>query len=396
MTNSYLLSVVIPTRNRQYFATHAIRQVLSCTGEETQVVVQDNSDTDELREMIGQELHTGRVDYTHTSSPLSFSMNFDMAIGRARGAYVCIIGDDDGVLPTIVEVAAWAAKHGIQAVTPSLNAVYYWPGSVSGAREELNACVLDTGSSDRVHYIHPQAELDVLLARGGLDYMALDLVKIYHGLVARELLQVVKDRTGSFFGGLSPDIYSAVALSSFASLSVSIEWPITLPGTCRVSGGGQSAAGTHVGELTQAPHFRGTKDYEWSTEVPAFYSVETIWADSCLAALRDLGRVDLLNGFNHRLLRRVLARRYPDQVSTVPQMPGVAGHVEGYTRYRVALLARRVRRRAIALRRRPQRLCHLDNIELAVSQLTSRPEWTRFVELSRQALSNASLPEDPA
>jgi hypothetical protein len=395
MGDSYLLSVIIPTRNRPYFATHAIRQVLSCTGEETQVVVHDNSDTDELREMIGQELHADRVDYAHTSSPLSFSMNFDLAIGRARGAYLCIIGDDDGVLPTILEVAAWAAKHGIQAVTPSLNVVYYWPSSVSGAREDLNACVVHTGTSDRVRYIHPQAELDALLARGGLDYLELDLVKIYHGLVARDLLQVVKDRTGSFLGGLSPDIYSAVALSSVASLSVSIQWPITLPGICRASGSGESAAGTHIGELTQAPHFRGTNGYKWSTEVPAFYSVETIWADSCLAALRDLGRVDLLSDFNHRLLRRVLAGRYPGQVPTVSQAPGVGGYVGGYTRYRLVRLARRARRRAIALYRRPQRLCHLDNIEFAVSQLTARPEWVRSVESSRRALSNASLPEGP-
>ena len=44
----YLLSVVIPTRNRQKYAIDSILQIQRVTDERVQIVVQDNSDDSSL------------------------------------------------------------------------------------------------------------------------------------------------------------------------------------------------------------------------------------------------------------------------------------------------------------------------------------------------------------
>ena len=102
--NKYLLSVVIPTRNRQEYAIQAIKQVLNVTGEETQIVIQDNSDNTTLYDSI-KEINTSRVKYNHHEGILSFVDNFEKAVSLAEGRYITLIGDDDGVLGKMIRTA---------------------------------------------------------------------------------------------------------------------------------------------------------------------------------------------------------------------------------------------------------------------------------------------------
>jgi hypothetical protein len=71
--------------------------------------------------------------------------------------------------------------------------------------------------------------------------------------------------------------------------NIYIEFPFTISGICKTSGSADSATGRHTGNWEDAPHFKGHMNYSWSKKVPKFYSVETIWADSALAAIEDLG-----------------------------------------------------------------------------------------------------------
>ena len=47
----YLLSIVVPTRNRQFYAIQTIKQILSIADKSIQVVVSDNSDDNSLKEI---------------------------------------------------------------------------------------------------------------------------------------------------------------------------------------------------------------------------------------------------------------------------------------------------------------------------------------------------------
>ena len=48
MKNNFLLSVVIPTKNRENYASATVEQILNINDDRIQVVIQDNSDTRKL------------------------------------------------------------------------------------------------------------------------------------------------------------------------------------------------------------------------------------------------------------------------------------------------------------------------------------------------------------
>ena len=155
-----------------------------------------------------------------------------------------------------------------------------------------------------------KTEINKLLESGGQNYLKYNLVKIYHGIVKKSAMDRVKSITGNYFGGLSPDIYSSVALSLVIDKVLKIDYPLTIPGVCSKSGAGHSSTGRHHGNLEDAPQLKGHINYQWSSLVPRFYCVETLWADSALAAFKEMGRLDLLDKFNVPRLSAYCYLRY--------------------------------------------------------------------------------------
>jgi hypothetical protein len=319
VNNGPVLSIVIPTRNRAEYALCAIRQVLSIDQTDMQLVVQDNSDDDSLRHMCAEYAEDRRLIYNYSPGTLSFVDNFNEAVSLAKGEYVAVIGDDDGVNPEILDVARWARARGVQAIKPGLQAVFFWPNvglSFTVTTGDTGVFVIEPIAGDvTVRPTGPQ--LKRLLNDGCQEYLGRDLVKLYHGMVRRDGLERVRETTGSYLGGLSPDIYGAVALSAVIDEVVCIDYPLTIPGVCRTSGSADSGTGRHIGELRDAPHFAGHSEYEWAAEVPEFYSVETIWADSALAAVRDMRRTDLLASFKPQYLAGFCMLRHAEYGSLV-------------------------------------------------------------------------------
>ena len=89
-----LLSIIIPTCNRQVYAASAIRCALAIPSSDIEVVVQDCSDEDTLSSLIAAESLDKRLSYRY-ERPAYMIQNWNRAIGRAIGEYLCLIGDDD-------------------------------------------------------------------------------------------------------------------------------------------------------------------------------------------------------------------------------------------------------------------------------------------------------------
>ena len=316
MGNSPLLSIIIPTRNRQKYAISAITSILSISAPDLELVVQDNSDSRDLEEYIRSNINDTRLRYNYTSTPLSFIDNFDAAVSLASGKYLCIIGDDDGVNPEIIEATRWADRNDIDALRQkTVSARYLWPES--GVPSTLFTNVSTNGVfainsfSGKVIRPDPEVEMRKLVQRGGFKYLETEIPRLYPGIVKHECLNKVREKTGSFFGGLSPDIFAAVVIANFTKNVVSIDYPLTIDGVSKSSGSAQGARGEHVGSLEDAPHFRYRGTYKWAEIIPRFYSVQTIWADSTVAALKALGRDDLLRDFNLPLLAAYCVAAHP-------------------------------------------------------------------------------------
>lgn len=285
---SYLLSIVVPTRNRQKYAIQSVLQIYHVTDERVQIVVQDNSDEEGLEEMLASEQLGNRVKYTFIRERITGVANYAGGIEQSDGEYVCCIGDDDGVLRRIVDVTQWAKEHNVPAVKPGVQASYIWPETTA---EFPTGCLNLEYTDSSFFYVNPKRELIPFLESGCIDLPTALLVKAYHGIVRKDMFENIFQKTGKYCGGLSPDIYLSVSLSLCSESLLCMNLPLTIFGACKQSTTGDSINRINVGKLEQAPHFIG-QPYTWSDKVPRYYCGTNIWADSAMHALEEMGAVE--------------------------------------------------------------------------------------------------------
>ena len=309
--NNFILSIIMPTKNRQKYCISSLEQitrVIDNSSLNIEVLIKDNSDTNILEDEINN-LKKTYISYYYESGIVSFVDNFDDAVKKSKGKYLLIIGDDDGVLPYLIDVILLMEKNNIDAIIPDLGAVYFWPSSKDIVKNSRNGLLVLSKKPVKCKIVDTNKGLKNLINKAGQDYQNLNLARIYHGIVKKDILVLNKDF--KYFGGLTPDIYSSVILSINSRKTVRISLPITISGICEKSGSSDSATGKHTGNLKDAPHFRGHSNYVWYKEIPAIYTVETIWAETVIKALIDSSAYELLNNFNFNKLNEILLKKYP-------------------------------------------------------------------------------------
>lgn len=101
-----VVSVLIPTRNRPRLAIKAVRSALAQTYRPIEVVVTDNSDTDQLGDMLAS-IGDERIRYVKNSENIGPILNWRKALDIANGEYCIVLPDDDYLInPFYVEDAA--------------------------------------------------------------------------------------------------------------------------------------------------------------------------------------------------------------------------------------------------------------------------------------------------
>jgi glycosyltransferase involved in cell wall biosynthesis len=292
------LSILIATRNRQKYARIAIESILNIQDDDLELIIQDNSDTDDLKDCLARYANDARLIYRYTPPPFSSIDNFNAAIELAKGCYVCLIGDDDGVNPEIMDAARWAKENDLDALRPEIAVNYFWPDAENVIESKINGLLNIHDFSGRFSIPDTEQEMRTLVENGCQQYYKTMLPKLYHGIVKRECLEDIKRRTNQYIKGLSPDIYAALAIGCAAKKVVAFDYPLTIAGACKESTTIDNRTGRHTGRLEDAPHLRARGNYEWTDIIPKFYSVQTIWAESAAVALREMKRVDLYKKIN--------------------------------------------------------------------------------------------------
>lgn len=301
---SPILSIIIPTRNRSEYAISAINSILNIDSELLELVVQDNSDDDELEKYLLSNVFDNRLKYNHTISRLDVISNFNLALELASGEYFTFIGDDDGVNPEIIDAVIWAKQHEIDAITPSLVADYLWPDLRQKYYGDKNSGSLRirafTGAIKFLDVESGMKECARKAFQNLVNYVGLP--KVYYGIVKRECMENVREKTGTYFPGVSPDMSGAMAVASFVNRMCSIDYPLFVPGSSAKSTAGISAQKKHHGRLQDQPHLPDGCWNNWPECVPQFFAVQTVWAQSGWSALKATGREDILAEFNVPLL----------------------------------------------------------------------------------------------
>ena len=302
------VSIIIPTRNRQRYANETVRTILSYNSP-IEIIIQDNSDENTLSSLMADILDDERVVYHHIDNRIAGVDNYNLAAQYATGDFFCAIGDDDIVLPNILDCAAWMKRNHVDAVLPSKRLTYFWPND--NQKNAKNSFLGIGEFSCIMRELNPEAGVVALLKNGGQGYLSFPMIGSYHDLVRTDKMREVYRKTGRYYGGLSPDMYSAVCLSLLPDIrAVSIDYPMTLPGVCSVSTSAQADKGQHIGSLKDAPHFIGLLEpYQWDSMVPEIYTVQTIWCETMLHAIRKMGREELIDLYFNReeLINRIYA-----------------------------------------------------------------------------------------
>lgn len=289
-----LLSIIIPTRDREKYCISCVEYMLSVFPLEVQFVIQDNS-VSELISEWKEEHNRENVTYNHIYEPLSPIDNFNKAIELARGKYIIFVGDDDIVLPNAFDLVKWADSEGVDSIAQKRNVSYLWPnGCRSG--ELLEPYVPNSEAIERCDLKKCLANY---LMEGCCDNPRLyHLPSFYHGIIKRTILDNIKKDTGDYLGGLSSDSYSATALSFYVTNHIEINKFFTIPGACPSSTTVANMQRAHCGELSMAPHLQNRKNYKWHVLIPEYYSIQTIWSESVLQALNDTNHNDYLRYFS--------------------------------------------------------------------------------------------------
>lgn len=294
------LSVVVPTKNRYNCLTQLVSVFNQFHDPTVEFVIQDNSDDNTEFLRFVTQLKDDRIKYYFESDWLSVNDNCELGISNSCGRYVCLIGDDDGVMPWIGTVANWLNEEGLDALVCELPH-YMWPDtSHKYWGRESEGSLLVRRPTATVSWIDVQLEKKRISRSGGTCVG--NCPGVYHGIVRRSLLDELKSTTGTFFPGPSPDMANAVGLSLFVDRAVHIDFPVVITGNCSKSTGGQGARHEHHGRVSKKLFLPKGTEADWSRGNPLFWSASTIWAESAIKAFEATGQSKSLSEFNYSYL----------------------------------------------------------------------------------------------
>jgi glycosyltransferase involved in cell wall biosynthesis len=94
-------SLVIPTLDRQDILLETVRACLNLNYEDYEVLVSNNSSSDQTKEVQEHFRLNKKFRYIETSKRLSMPSHWEFAISHAHGENIIFLGDDDGVSPGI-------------------------------------------------------------------------------------------------------------------------------------------------------------------------------------------------------------------------------------------------------------------------------------------------------
>lgn len=291
MAADYLLSIVVPTKNRYQYLKKLIELYIKLGTLKVELVIQDNSDTNkEILEYLN-EVNSPTIKYFYEDKHLSVSENSNLAVLNSTGEYICFLGDDDGFVLNIVECVSEMKEMGLEAaIFPQI--VYNWPDFYDNSLFKLYSTLqmpksLKSFNSKWVK-LDAKAELDDIMKKGFPNLGRMP--RVYQGIVKRGVLDEVYKRCDTVFPGSSPDMGNAVALSTIVKNFAYKDSPIIISGQGSKVGGGERVLGRnnlmHIKDRESLPSDILER---WSPFLPPYWCTETIWPQSAYETYNKLG-----------------------------------------------------------------------------------------------------------
>jgi len=295
-----LLSILVPTKNNPDTLMPLVKGFENWSkkiSDNVELVIVDNSDV--INDLVNGLSFTN-VRYIWSNDQIDMLENFDKCVGLALGDYSIIIGDDDTVLPSIVEVARDISELGVDSAM-CIAGVYYWPG-VNSYWESNNTAgyYMNSKTPKPPSDCNVGVGLDKLLRSGGCNYKSF-LPSAYHGIVKTKILQSFIEKYGTAFPGPSPDISNAVLLG-LSNVTCRFYGSFMVSGARIGSASAEGALHGHHGELAERLSYINRGEFSWPSTVPGFFCGPTMWSVSVSYTLKFAGAFDHLNKLNSAML----------------------------------------------------------------------------------------------
>ncbi len=235
-----VFSVVIPTRNRRRTLEFCLRTCLDqIDAPEYEIVVSDNSDGNEsqkyVKTLIASDARAASlINYRYRSVVTGMTENFERALSYARGDYVIVLGDDDGLLPmALFELQRIIAATGSTVIKWS-NGLYTWPElPLQDSANYLGFSLTRTITKRNGHQ-------ELAASLENLNYTNLPLLYI-NSAVHRDVINKIRLSNGRVFDSRSPDVYSGFSIAYHCGEFIDLSAPLSLAGLSGASNGVSSA-----------------------------------------------------------------------------------------------------------------------------------------------------------
>lgn len=190
------------------YLIHAINSVLQSPNNNFELVISINHSSDNTEESL-KIIDDTRIRFIRPKEKLSMAAHYEWCIENARGEWITILGDDDGIMPDFFSYCDYLTNKWEDVKVFSFKRAYFfWPDSE------------DVFGDTILHYFANFEEkirsckFDLFLVLAGLREHY-ELPQLYtNNLVKKSLIDSIKKKSlGKFYHEVTPDVYSGVAIS---------------------------------------------------------------------------------------------------------------------------------------------------------------------------------------
>ena len=232
------------------YLIHAINSVLQNPNNNFELVISINHSSDDTEESL-KNIDDTRIRFIRPKEKLSMAAHYEWCIENARGEWITILGDDDGIMPDFFSYCDYLInKWGDVKVFSFKRAYFFWPESEDVFGDTILHYVANLGEKIRL------CKFDLFLVLAGLREHY-DLPQLYtNNLVKKSLIDSIKKKShGKFYHEVTPDVYSGVAISLSIYRYLKVGKPLFWTGSSPKSMGVAIAKGNEETDENSSEHF---------------------------------------------------------------------------------------------------------------------------------------------
>lgn len=222
-------SIVIPTRGGGRTLPATLKTCFDQEFDDFEVIVCDNCSDPDVKIAV-DGFASPKIRYLRSETPLAMSSSWELAVSQARGEFVTVLGDDDGLMPHALRVLDFLLRH---IDTPAIrwNAAFYlWPDIALDG--EANYLRLPTGGE-----VEMRSSREMINNILKFTHCYSNLPMLYNSVVRRSLLDEIRQKTGRLFLTRYPDVCSGFLIAASVERYASTSIPMSVAGLSHKSTG---------------------------------------------------------------------------------------------------------------------------------------------------------------